>query len=137
MSLARRLPRPYRVVVADPHAVAREAIGMVLFGDSSFELAGSASTMEDAIRLIHEHDPDVLVVDPWLFGAVGLAGCLEARQLRPRLIIIVLLPRDHGDDYPRAATAMGADGAVEKQRVGRDLIPVMHAALDRQLSTNT
>jgi len=138
MSVARRsLPRPYRVIVADPHAATREAIGMVLFGDSGFELVGSAATMEDAIRMIRERDPDVLVVDPWLFGPAGLPGCLAAKQLNPRLVIIALLPRQRGDDYPRAAAAMGADGVVEKQRVGKDLIAAIHTALTRQLRSAT
>lgn len=125
------LPRPYRVVVADPHAAAREAIGMVLFGDSSFQLTGSAATMEDAIRLIRETDPDVLVVDPWLFGPAGLPGCLAAKQVSPRLVIVALLP-GHETDYPRAASAMGADATVEKQRVGRDLIATIYGAISRR-----
>lgn len=128
----RVLPHPYRVVVADPHAAAREAIGMVLFGDSSFEVTGSAATMEDAIRMIRERHPDVLVVDPWLFGAAGLPGCLAARQLNPGLIIIALLSTEHTDDYRDAARAMGADGAVEKARVGRDLVAAIRAVLQRR-----
>jgi DNA-binding NarL/FixJ family response regulator len=125
------LPRPYRVVVADPHAAAREAIGMVLFGDRGFSLAGSAATMEDAIRLIRETDPDVLVVDPWLFGPAGMPGCLAAKQINPRLVIIMLLP-ERSSDYPQAASAMGADATVEKHRVGRDLIGAMLTALDQR-----
>lgn len=125
------LPRPYRVVVADPHAAAREAIGMVLFGDRGFRLTGSAATMEEAIRLIRETDPDVLVVDPWLFGPAGLPGCLAAKQINPRLVIIMLLP-EGSSDYPQAASAMGADATVEKQRVGRDLIGAMLTALDQR-----
>lgn len=137
MSVARRtLPRPYRVVVADPHAAAREAIGMVLFNSTGFEVVGSAATMEEAIRLIRETAPDVLVVDPWLFGPAGLPGCLAAKQLNPRLVIIALLPADRGEDYPRAAAAMGADGVVEKQKVGRDLIAAVQDAIRRQLASN-
>ena len=132
MSVARRpLPHPYRVIVADPHAAAREAIGMVLFGDSGFELAGSAATMEDAIRMIRETHPDVLVVDPWLFGATGLPGCLAAKQLNPGLVIIALLPNEREDDYSKAARAVGADGGVQKKRVGKDLIAAIRTALDR------
>ena len=125
------LPRPYRVVVADPHAAAREAIGMVLFGVRGFQLTGSAETIEGAIRLIRETDPDILVVDPWLFGPTGVPGCLAAKQINPHLIIVVLLPGGHGD-YPHAASAMGADATVEKQRVGRDLVTAMLAALDQR-----
>jgi DNA-binding NarL/FixJ family response regulator len=130
MSTAHRvLPQAYRVVVADPHGAAREAIGMVLFGDGGFEPAGSAATMEDAIRLIRERRPHVFVVDPWLFGASGLPGCLAARQLNPQLVIIALLPDEHTDDYRNAARAMGVDAAVKKSRVGRDLVPAIRSAL--------
>lgn len=122
------LPHPYRVVVADPHAAAREAIGMVLFGDNSFNVVGSAATIDDAIRMIRETAPDVLVVDPWLFGPAGLSGCLAAKQVRPKLVIVALLPGNQGD-YPVAASAMGVDATVEKQRVGRDLVPAMEHAL--------
>ncbi|MDQ7842315.1 MAG: response regulator transcription factor [Armatimonadota bacterium] len=131
MSAAQASPRPYRVLVADPHAAAREAIGMVLVGDQRFEVAGTAGTIEETIRLIRERRPDVLVVDPWLFGAAGLPGCLAAKKLNPNLVIIALLPGDLGDDYVKAARAMGADGVVPKNRVGRDLIAAIHAALDR------
>ena len=133
MSVARpySLPPPYRVVVADPHAAAREAIGMVLFADSSFELTGSAATMEEAIRLIRETASDFLVVDPWLFGPAGRPGCQAAKQVNPRLVIVALLPSGE-TDYPRAASAMGADAMVEKQRVCRDLVTAMLAALDHR-----
>lgn len=125
----RALPQPYRVVVADPHGAAREAIGMVLFGDEGFEPAGSAATMDEAIRLIRERRPHVFVVDPWLFGASGLPGCLAARRLNPGLVIIALLPDEHTDDYRAAARAMGADAWVKKSRVSRDLVAAICDAL--------
>lgn len=123
----RAFPKPFRVVVADPHAATREAIAQVLAGDG-FELVGTADTMGEAIELIREASPDVLVVDPWLFGPAGLPGCLVAKRLHPRLLIVALFPEER-DEYPRAAQAMGVDATVAKQRVGRDLIPAMVAAL--------
>lgn len=119
--------KPFRVVVADPHAATREAIAQVLAGDG-FELVGTAGTMGEAIELIRQASPDVLVVDPWLFGPAGLPGCLVAKRLHPRLLIVALFPEER-DEYPRAAEAMGVDATVAKQRVGRDLIPAMVAAL--------
>ncbi len=76
------------------------------------------------MRMIQELKPDVLLVDPWLFGPAGLPGCLAAKQLRPRLVIVALLP-DERDEYPRAARAVGANATIQKSRVARDLIPVL------------
>lgn len=127
---ARPVPQPYRVLIADPHTATRDAIGEVLQEDRRFELAGSAATIEETIRLIREQAPDVLVLDPWLFGPGGLPGCLVAKRLRPGLRIVALVPEAR-EEYPKAAMAMGVDAAVAKPRVGRDLIRVMRAALDR------
>ncbi len=127
---ARSIPQPYRVLIADPHAATRDAIGAVLQEDGRFALAGSAATIEETIRLIREQAPDVLVLDPWLFGPGGLPGCLMAKRLRPGLRIVALVPEAR-EEYPQAAMAMGVDAAVAKPRVGRDLIRVMWAALDR------
>lgn len=101
---------------------------MVLARDRTFDLVGIAGTIGEAIDLIRESSPDVLVVDPWLFGPAGLPGCLAAKQLHPRLLIVALFPEER-DEYPRAALAMGVDATVAKQRVGRDLIPAMVTAL--------
>ncbi|HXF82511.1 MAG TPA: response regulator [bacterium] len=125
----RRLPESYRIVLADPHAATREAIALVLRSEGGFEVAGSAATMEDAVRMIRETRPDVLIVDPWLFGPAGLPGCLAARQINPRLVIIALLPDDQFDAYHAAARAMGADAAVAKSRARRDLLGALRAVL--------
>jgi len=127
---ARPAPQPYRVLIADPHAATRDAIVAVLREDDRCQVTASAATIEETIRLIREHEPDVLVLDPWLFGPGGLPGCLVAKRLRPALRIVALVPEAR-EEYPQAALAMGVDAAVAKPRVGRDLIRTIHAALDR------
>ncbi len=118
------------MLIADPHVAVRDAIGALLAEDRQFEIVGSAATMEETIRLIREQTPDVLVLDPWLFGPGGLPGCLAAKRLRPGLCIVALVPEGR-DEYPQAAMAMGVDAVVAKPRVGRDLVRVARAALVR------
>lgn len=130
MSLpARSLPFPYRVVVADSYAATRDVLTVILSSDRAFHVSGMAASVEDAMRLIRETAPDVLVIDPWLLGPAGLPGCLKAKQLRPGLVIVALLPEER-EEYPRAAKAMGCDAAVAKRRVGSDLLPALHEVLD-------
>jgi DNA-binding NarL/FixJ family response regulator len=120
--------RPARVLVADASGVTREAIAAVLRACPEFEVVGCAATMEETLRLVRELAPDVLVVDPWLFGPGGPPGCLVAKRLRPGMTVVALVP-DARDEYPRAARAVGVDLWVPKESVGRDLPHALRAAL--------
>lgn len=113
-----------RVVIADAYAATREVIGQVLAGDSRFLVVGSVGTMEEAVRLIREEQPDILLVDPWLSGPAGLPACVAAKQFRPGMLLVALLPEER-EDYIRAAQALGADASLQKRLITRDLMPVL------------
>ena len=119
---------PARVLVADAHAVTREAIAAVLRALPDLEVVGCAATMEETLRLVRDLCPDVLVVDPWLFGPGGPPACLVAKRLRPGMVVVALLS-DVREEYPRAARAVGADLWVPKDSVGRDLPSVLRSVL--------
>jgi len=78
--------------------------------------------------LIRESQPDILLVDPWLSGPAGLPACLAAKQFRPGLVLVALLPDDR-EDYIRAAQALGADASLQKRLITRDLMPVLREVL--------
>jgi DNA-binding NarL/FixJ family response regulator len=115
---------PLRVVIADAYEATREVIGQVLAGDSRFQVVGSVGTMEEAVRLIREAQPDILLVDPWLSGPAGMPACVAAKQFRPGMLLVVLLPEER-EDYMRAAQALGADASLQKRLITRDLMPVL------------
>lgn len=117
-------PALLRVVIADAYAATREVIGQVLAGDSRFLVVGSVGTMEEAVRLIREAQPDILLVDPWLSGPAGLPACVAAKQFRPGMLLVALLPEEK-EDYVRAAQALGADASLQKRLITRDLMPVL------------
>ncbi len=117
-------PTLLRVVIADAYAATREVIGQVLAGDSRFLVVGSVGTMEEAVRLIREEQPDILLVDPWLSGPSGLPACVAAKQFRPGMLLVALLPEER-EDYIRAAQALGADASLQKRLITRDLMPVL------------
>jgi len=115
---------PLRVVIADAYAATREVIGQVLAGDSRFQVVGSVGTMEEAVRLIREAQPDILLVDPWLSGPAGMPACVAAKQFRPGMLLVALLPEER-EEYIRAAQALGADASLQKRLITRDLMPVL------------
>lgn len=119
---------PVRVVIADAYAPTRDVIGQLLTGDHRFQVVGSVGTMDEALQLIRETDPDVLLVDPWLSGRAGLPACLAAKQFRPHLVLIALLPEDR-EDYRQAARDMGADGTLQKRLIARGLVRTLQEVL--------
>lgn len=119
--------RSLRVIVADAYAPTREVIEQVLADDRRFRVVGTAGTIDEAVRLIHEAEPDVLVVDPWLSGPAGLPACVAAKAFRPDMLLVAVLPDDR-EDYRRAAEAVGADAALLKRSLTRGLVPVLQEA---------
>ncbi|MGC4017551.1 MAG: response regulator transcription factor [Luteolibacter sp.] len=92
---------------------------------AGYELVGAAPSAEDALVLVAEKQPDLLVVDLQLPGMDGLEFVRAARQLRPQARALVLSSLVD----PLALTRVresGVEGYLEK-----DATPVqLQAALD-------
>jgi len=121
-------PAPLRVIVADAYAATRDVIEQVLAGERRFSVVGTAATLEETLHLLEESEPDILLVDPWLSGPAGLPACLAAKQFRPHLLLVALLP-DEREDYRRAAQAVGADAALQKRQIARRLVSTLQDVL--------
>ena len=49
------------IVLADDHAVVRAGLRLLLDREDGFEVVASAGTIDDALRYVRGHKPDVLV----------------------------------------------------------------------------
>jgi DNA-binding NarL/FixJ family response regulator len=70
------------VVLVDDHRLFREGVREMLGSDPAFTVVGEGSCGEDAVRLVEEHGPDVLLVDvemPGLDVREVIARCLRSR----------------------------------------------------------
>ncbi len=54
---------PIKVVIADDHPLFREALRKLLETDPTLQLIGEASDGHEAIRLVRELKPDLLLLD--------------------------------------------------------------------------
>lgn len=79
-----------RVVIADDHAVMRVGIRNILARSNGITVVGEASNGAEAIDLIHEHQPDVLILDmemPVMDG-VEVARRLQANHSPVRILVL-------------------------------------------------
>src|ERR1051326_1403016 len=52
-----------RIVIADDHTVLRESLASLLATQPDFEVEGRASNGQEALSIVQEHPPDVLLLD--------------------------------------------------------------------------
>jgi DNA-binding NarL/FixJ family response regulator len=64
--------RPVRVLVADDHPVFRDGLAMLLGSIEGVEVVGTAASGEQAISLVAERHPDVVIMDVQMPGLNGM-----------------------------------------------------------------
>jgi len=72
------VPPPIRIVVADDHPVVREGLQALLATQPDFEVAGAACNGLEALRMVDELEPDVILLD---FSMPGMSGLDVAREM--------------------------------------------------------
>ena len=102
-----------RVIVADDHALIRRNIRKILEKTSNICVVGEASTGRDALRLVQELRPDVLLLDMEMPGGKGIQVAGELRTKNMPVAIIVLSACD--DEYfIKEILRAGVDGFLHK-----------------------
>jgi YesN/AraC family two-component response regulator len=62
----------YKVLLVEDHPMFREHLGQLIDRDLGMSVCGEADNIRDAMRLIHETQPDIAIVDITLRGSSGL-----------------------------------------------------------------
>ncbi|MDN3935015.1 MULTISPECIES: response regulator transcription factor [unclassified Arthrobacter] len=110
-----------RVVIVDDHAIFRSGLKADL--DAGIAVVGEAATVEDAVRVIGEALPDVVLLDVHLPGGTGgggrdvLAGCAA---LLGTTRFLALSVSDAAEDVVSVIRA-GARGYVTKSISGAEI----------------
>lgn len=112
--------RPMRVVIADDHMVVRQGIRGVLEEIDGLEIVAEAGDGDEALALVAEHHPDVVVVDVNMPGKTGLEVTKALREDEIPVRILILSMHDD-PEYILQAVRAGADGYVLKDVAPADL----------------
>ena len=116
-----------RVVIADDDAVVVESLRIVLNAQPDIEVAGCGTDGADAVRLVAETRPDVVLLDIQMPGVDGLAAA-EQILAAPRPPRAVFLTTFSDDEYIVRALSLGAAGYLIKQDVA-GVAPALRAVM--------
>ena len=112
------------VVLVDDHALFRAGVRAELEGH--VELVGEAATVEEAVSLVSERRPDVVLVDVHMPDGGGVAVIQGAAGAAPDTLFLALSASDAAEDVIATIRA-GARGYVTKNIATDELLD----AIDR------
>jgi len=118
---------PIRLLIVDDHPVVRDGIRGMLAGDPDLDVVGEASDGADALRLVSELQPDVVLMDLRMPGLGGAAAIKTLAEEGARAKVLVLTTYDTDADVVPALEA-GATGYLLKDAPRDQLIRAIHAA---------
>ena len=102
-----------RVVVVDDHTLIRQGIIGLLTGQPDIEVVGQAANGSEAIGLVMNAEPDVVLMDIAMPGVSGLDAAREIKDRRESVAILILTMHDR-EDYLFQALRAGAAGYILK-----------------------
>ncbi|MFJ3038530.1 response regulator transcription factor [Streptomyces tendae] len=119
---------PARVVVADDQTVVREGIVMLLGLLPGVEVVGAAGDGEEAVRLVAELAPDVVLMDLRMPRCDGVEATRRIRSEHPGTQVVVLTTyADDASVFP--ALRAGARGYLTKDAGGDEIVRAVHGVL--------
>jgi len=104
---------PITVLIVDDHEVVRRGVRSYLDTMPEFQVVGEAETGEEAVGLVLETIPDVVLMDLVLPGMDGVETTRKIKSLSPRSQIVVLTSY-HDDEHVFPALKAGATAYILK-----------------------
>src|SRR5215470_13463202 len=109
-----------RIVIADDHPVVRVGLQEMLSSQPDFEIVGEASNGVEAVALVNQVQPDVVLMDLRMTLLDGAAATAQIRARLPQMAVLVLTSYESNADILRAIEA-GAMGYLLKDTQREEL----------------
>jgi two-component system NarL family response regulator len=102
-----------KMLIVDDHAVFREGLRALLDLEEDFDVIGEASRGDEALALVTQESPDVILLDLHLPDGNGADFCRQLLKVSPKSKVLILSAYDD-DEEVSAALIAGASGYVLK-----------------------
>jgi DNA-binding NarL/FixJ family response regulator len=122
------------IVIVDDHPIVSEGLAQLIHhkSDGRLNVVGIAENAEDALRIIPELNPDIIIVDLFLKGSTGIELIKRIKSQMPKMKTLMLSMHDEAFYAGRAIKA-GASGYIMKQESGDEIIKAIDTVLNGQV----
>ncbi len=120
-----------RVIIADDHGVVRAGLRGLL-ASANLEVVAEASTGREAVALVQEHHPDVVLMDVRMPDMDGLQALRMIKSTMPE-VSVVMLTVYANSEYLSRAVAAGAAGYLLKDADPEEIPRMVRAAAEGEV----
>jgi len=124
---------PMSILIVDDHEVVRNGIRAYLGTLPEFHVVGEAVSGEEAISMVTELIPDIVLLDLIMPGMDGVEATRRIKQISPRTQVVVLTSY-HEDVHIFPALKAGAIAYILKDMKMDKLVEVLHRALQGEVT---
>jgi len=118
----------HTVLVVDDHPLFRKGVVQLLAMEPSIMVVGEAGNRAQALALVQQHEPDLILLDLNLKSESGLDILAALKAEDPSRRVVMLTVSDAAEDLMGAIRA-GADGYLLKDMEPEQLLDRVRAAL--------
>lgn len=119
---------PIRVLVVDDHEPWRRFVTTSLQSDDNFVVLGEASDGLEAVQMVKQLQPDLVLLDIGLPSLNGIEAARQIAQVSPQSKIL-FVSENRSRDIAEAALGTRGSGYLVKSDAGSELLPALHAVL--------
>jgi two-component system, NarL family, response regulator LiaR len=122
------MTEPISILIVDDHEVVRKGIRSYLDTLAEYSVVGEASTGEEAIHIVEEFIPDVVLMDLIMPGMDGVETTRRIKKISPRTQVVVLTSF-HEDSHIFPALKAGATSYILKDMKMEKLVESLKRAV--------
>lgn len=121
------------IMVVDDHPVLRQGLKMIIEREENFVVCAEASNASDAVKLINDHKPEVVLVDIVLEGSANGIELIKAIKDRYPGVISLVLSMYDASLFAERAIRAGASGYIMKKEAGMNITNAIKTVMEGKL----
>lgn len=117
--------QPISIILADDHSLVRDGIRALLEEESDLEVVGEVSNGKEAISIVKDKFPDILIIDIRMpeMGGIETVQLLNQEQIPIKCIILSM---HDSEEYILKSVKAGANGYLLKDTDKTEFIKAIH-----------
>ncbi|MGM0777997.1 MAG: response regulator [Bacillota bacterium] len=118
-----------KIVIIDDHQLFREGVKRILDFEKSFSVVAEGDDGSEAMALVEEYDPDVIIMDINMPNTNGVEATRQLINKYPQSKVIILSIHDD-ENYVTHALKTGASGYLLKEMDADALVEAVKVVAD-------
>jgi len=114
------------IVLVDDHSLVRDGIRALLESEEDLEVIGEGADGNEAIALVEEKKPDILIIDIRMPNMTGIETVEKLSAVNAEVKCIILSMHD-SEEYILQSVAAGAKGYLLKDTGKLEFVKAIHA----------